>query len=598
MAGLRPVTFAERLTAYGRFLKLMWRAHPTLASLRLFLLVTSSVLQPLSIYVFSILISAIGSGDGARAMVLVPIAVAAYAGHRLANDVLHSYLDSWFHRAVGLKAQDDIFSHLASIPPERLLDPDLRRDLDFAREDLWRVNNLPQYTENALRNLIQIVSAVGLGLLAPPWVLAVVFGVAALQAVLSMSESRRDIWTATWNSLDGRRIEYTKYVFMLGQDFREVRLLDAARIFLKRFRDASRNILSRFRTAAMRSAAGRGALAVIQTVAYGVIITAFVPQAVQDPSKLGLLYIALNLFSLLGDGLNGFASASASLFADLSILARVHHLLTIPVEVDRGKSVPKHPLVIEFRNVSYRYPGATRDAVSRLNLTIREHEHLAVVGRNGAGKSTFLRLLSGLDQPTSGVVLVNGQPLASYKKSEWRRAFHLMLQDAKLYQDYLGENLLYGRGAGKWRNAGLPLPKSLAVSGADAVVREIPDGLGAFVGDWVAPPGIVPVKVSGGQSQRLLISRTLIHGGRIIAFDEPTSAMDALAETAFFERLHATMSGRGLIYISHRFSTVRQATRILVFEDGRLIEDGSHERLLSKGGEYAKLYQEQAKWYQ
>ncbi|MCC6563491.1 ATP-binding cassette domain-containing protein, partial [Candidatus Uhrbacteria bacterium] len=121
--------------------------------------------------------------------------------------------------------------------------------------------------------------------------------------------------------------------------------------------------------------------------------------------------------------------------------------------------------------------------------------------------------------------------------------------------------------------------------------------LNAFIGDWVAPPGVVPAKVSGGQTQRLVIARTLIRGGRFIAFDEPTSAMDALAETAFFERLHESMGGKSIIYISHRFSTVRRASRILVFEKGKLSEDGSHEVLLAKNGKYAHLYQEQAKWY-
>ncbi len=595
--GLRTVGFRERFAAYRAFLVLMWKANPWLATFRFFLLLAASILQPLQVYIFSLLITAIGSGQTERAPLLIGLTILTFAAGRLTQDILASYLEFWYNRSVYLKASDEIFAHLARIPPEKLVDPEIRRDLDFAREDMWRINNLPHATEQLIRSAVQVLGAVSLGFLAPWWVLAMVLCISFLQAWNSQMESKRDLWTATWNSYDGRRIEYTRYLFMLGEDFREIRMLEAAGRILSRFREAARNILQRVRKSAMRSASTRAGLAVLQGFAFAAIILTFAPPAFRDPSQLALLYIAINLFTLLGDGLNSMASSIGNLSADLAILARIRHLLTFPAESNEGLVVPKQQLVIEFRNVSYRYRGAERDALSHVNLTITEGEHLAVVGENGAGKSTFLRLLAGLDEPTGGAIFINGKPLSAYKKSEWRRTFHLMLQDSKLFQDFLGENLLYGQGTGKWKHSGLPLKKGLQVAGADAVVREIPKGLGAFIGDWVAPPGVVPAKVSGGQTQRLVIARTLIRGGRIIAFDEPTSAMDALAETAFFERLHESLGGKSLIYISHRFSTVRRASRILVFEKGRLSEDGSHEVLLEKNGKYAHLYQEQAKWY-
>lgn len=587
----------ERLSAYRAFLAIMWRAHPTLAFVRLLLLIIAAVLQPVQVYVFALVIDAIGKGDLASAPTLIALTIGAYAVHRVANDIVHSWLDAWFTRSVLLRASDELFEHLALLSPEALLDPDVRRDIDFAREDLWRINNLPQWTEQFFRSSIQIVGAIALSFLAPWWVLGLVLGTALLQAWNAQGESRRDVWSATWNSYDGRRIEYTRYLFLTGDDFRELHLLGATGRVLKSFHEAAKRILARFRRVGLKSATSRGGLAVLQALAYATIMIVLAPPAFEDPSRLATLYIALNLFGLLGDSLGQLATAFGNLAADLAILARIRNLLTFPTESDKGLSIPSKPLVIEFRDVSYRYRGAKQDALSGVNLTIRENEHLAVVGENGAGKSTFLRLLAGLDQPTSGAIYVNDKPLNAYKKSEWRRAFHLMLQDAKLFQDYLGENLLYGQGSGKWRSAGLSLKKGLQVAGADAVVREVPKGLGAFIGDWVAPPGVIPAKVSGGQTQRLLIARTLIRGGRILAFDEPTSAMDALAETAFFERLHEVMQGKGIIYISHRFSTVRRASRILVFENGRLTDDGSHEELIEKEGTYSKLYREQAKWY-
>lgn len=171
-----------------------------------------------------------------------------------------------------------------------------------------------------------------------------------------------------------------------------------------------------------------------------------------------------------------------------------------------------------------------------------------------------------------------------------------MLQDARLYQDFVKDNLMYGF-QGRKKNSSIPFEESNKIAGADVVIDFLPRGHQTFIGDWAAPPGIVPHRVSGGQQQRLLISRTLIHGGRIIGFDEPTSAMDANAEMKFFERMLQAAEDRGLIFISHRFSTVRRASRIFVFDEGRLIEDGSHVELMSKNGKYAELYKQQAQWY-
>lgn len=596
-AGLRRVTSKEKWAAFRRFLGTMWRAHPVLAVLRFGLIVIAAVLQPLSVYTFALLIEAIGAGDTSRAPLLIGLTIGFFAGQRLANDIAHSWIDSWYARAVTIKAQEEVYQHLSRIPPEALQNEEVRRDLDFAREDMWRINNLPPHIEGILRSLIQVAGAITLGLLAPWWVLLLVLAISLLQAWNAQGESRRDVWNATWNTYDGRQIEYARYLFLMGEDFRELRLLGATERVLRNFRRAGQKILARFRRVGIRSALSRGGLAVLQGFAYAAIVFILVPPAFEDASRLAVVYIALNLFNLLGDGLNTLATAAGNIAADLNILARINHLLTFPVESESGLAIPSAPLRIEFRNVSFRYPGAKKDALKRLNFTIEEGEHLAIVGENGAGKSTFLRLLAGLDRPTGGRILVNGRPLPEYRPEEWRRAFHLMLQDAKLFQDYLGENLRYGEGKGHWKRAGFPLEKSLNVSGSDLVVREIQNGLGAFIGDWAAPPGVVPAKVSGGQTQRLIIARTLVHGGRFICFDEPTSAMDALSETAFFERLHETLKGRGIIYVSHRFSTVRRASRILVFDEGRMLEDGSHEELLRRKGKYATLYQEQAKWY-
>ncbi|MFA4955259.1 MAG: ABC transporter ATP-binding protein [Patescibacteria group bacterium] len=590
------VPFRQKMRAYRFFLGLIWRSNRGLAFFRFVLLVAGSFLQPLEVYVFSLLISAITSGRMEHAPLYILIVIASYGCRRLVNDATYSKVMDWFERSTGFATQFAIFDHISKLDPEVLERKKIRRSLDFIREELWRLNRLPDRTEWFIRSVLKLVFSLGLALVAPWWVTALVMFDALIQAANYWAESQSDLWAATWNSLEGRRFEYARYIFMMGKEFREMKLLGAAEAFLGRVKLATRNIVARFKIAAMRSLRNRLLLGVLHVAAYAIVLVVLGGRAFQGPEALAVLYVSINLFGLLGEALNGISGSVSQLSSDLGILVHVYNLFQVAAEDESGSRLPKQPLEIVFRDVSYRYPEAERDALSKINLTIRENEHLAIVGENGAGKSTFLRLLSGLDQPTSGQILVNGKLLSAYRKSEWRRAFHLMLQNANLFQDFVRENLTYGAPRKKTSRA-FGLEQGVKISGADSVIHDLPEGLGTFLGHWVAPPEVVAHQVSGGQEQKLLIARTLIHGGRIIGFDEPTSAMDALAETSFFDRLNQVMQGRGLIFISHRFSTVRRAPRILVFEQGRLVDQGSHDELITRHGKYAELYNEQAKWY-
>ncbi|MEK7655671.1 MAG: ABC transporter ATP-binding protein [Patescibacteria group bacterium] len=594
---LLNVPWREKWRAYKNFLRIIWRANPSLAAFRFAMLFFGAFLQPIEVYAFSLFISAIATGKSERAPSLIAIVAITYGLRVLINNITYSKIDGWFSRNAGLATQLHIFGHISRLDPEQLLKEDVRRDLDFVREDLWRLNNLPNHTEWFVRSCFKIVGAIGLAFAAPFWVTLVVLFHAVLEAVILGYESKKDIWISTWNSLDGRRVEYARYIFLSGDDFREIRLLGAAHRFIRNMRESCVRIIARFRTAALQSFGNRVFLSFVHAGAYAIVIVVLGSRAFSGPEALATLYVSVNLFGLMGEALGGLSSSVSRISADLGILTRVNHLLELPVESEKGIAIPKGPMIVEFKNVSYRYPGTEAHALKNISLTFREGEHIAIVGENGAGKSTFLRLLSGLDRPTSGEILLNGASLGSYKRSEWRRAFHLMLQGAKLYQDFLRENLLYGAPQTKWKKIAFPLEQSVHIAGAESVIREVPSGYETFLGDWAAPPDVIPHRVSGGQQQKLLIARTLVHGGRIVGFDEPTSAMDALAESGFFERLHESMAGRGLIFISHRFSTVRRANRILVFHEGRMSEEGTHDELVALGGKYSKLYAEQAKWY-
>lgn len=586
----------EKLHAYWRFLGIIWRANPKLAGFRFSLTFFSSVLQPVEIYAFAQLISAITSGKTENVTLFASLAIGAYGLRWLVSELTYSELDSYFERTMSMASQQVILEHVATLQPEALNQVGVRRSLDFVREDLWRLNRLPWNTEWFIRSVFKLLGVFGLAIVAPWWVTVLAAIDAILSAINLGFESNKQIWESMWNSLDGRRIDYARFIFLKVKEFREIRLLGAENRLLLQMSKAGAKILGRFKSVALASMRNRMVIACFHIGAYAAVVLIIGKQALVNPAALGGLYLAINLFSLMGEALSGLSGSVSKIWVDLELLTYVDRLLRYPSEASSGRKLPTEPLVIKFDRVSYRYPGAKKDALHDVSLTITEGEHLAMVGENGAGKSTFMRLLSGLDRPTKGRILVNGINLDEYQPAAWRQALHLMTQDSTVFQDFVEANLAYGQSAAS-RNLGMSVNASTKISGADIVIDSLPQKEKTFLGNWAAPPNIQPHEVSGGQAQRLVIARTLIHGGRILALDEPTSAMDAKAETRFFERLHQAMQGKGLIFISHRFSTVRQANHILVFHEGRLSEQGTHEELVAKQGIYAELYQEQAKWY-
>jgi ATP-binding cassette subfamily B protein len=277
-------------------------------------------------------------------------------------------------------------------------------------------------------------------------------------------------------------------------------------------------------------------------------------------------------------------------------LSAVHRFLSLAVETDAGRPLPDRPLTIEFQDVWFRYPDSKIDVIAGVSCVLTQGEHIALVGLNGAGKSTLLKLLFRVYRPTRGLILVNGQDLWSLRPSAWRKVLAIMTQSIPHFSDTFKEQILYGqydRGASKVR-----LAQAAMVSGFGEIAQSFPRKLETVAGRSFAMVEDEAIELSGGQSQLLSIARTLYRDAKLYIFDEPTSAVDAEKEERFFEKLADATPGKTVIFVSHRFSVLRRAARILVMDQGRIIEDGTHEELLAKEGRYAELFALQAKMYQ
>ena len=299
--------------------------------------------------------------------------------------------------------------------------------------------------------------------------------------------------------------------------------------------------------------------------------------------------------SSLAGGFSELMSIGAEIRGNTAFLKQVLDYLDIPNEMYQGSlTVEKRSdrqYEVEFRDVSFRYPGSQEYALSHVNMKFKVGEKLAVVGQNGSGKTTFIKLLCRLYDPTKGEILLNGIDIRKYDYQEYMSVFSVVFQDFQLLDAPLGENigasLHYdkARGLECLEKAGLEeWFRTEAVKGLETRLYQHED----------ANEGI---QISGGEEQKLAIARSLYRDAPFLVLDEPTAALDPMSEYEVYTRLNDIVEDKTAIYISHRLSSCRFCDEIAVFHQGQVIEKGSHEELLARGGKYSELWNAQAQYY-
>lgn len=336
----------------------------------------------------------------------------------------------------------------------------------------------------------------------------------------------------------------------------------------------------------------RGLASAVAVIFIGLVYVFVCLKAVAGAFGVGSVTQYIGAITALSQGLSSLLSLVSEMKTNGQHLQTTFKFLDIPNHMVQGEEeVPKNykNYVIEFKDVSFGYPGGGEMALSHVSLTFRAGEKLALVGRNGSGKTTFIKLLCRLYDPTEGEILLNGVNIKKYDYASYMKIFSVVFQDFQLFSFPIGQNV-----SANYEYNSEQANTCLAQAGFERRLEELPRGLDTYLYTWMEDDGI---DISGGEGQKIAIARALYKDAGIVVLDEPTAALDPLAEEEIYTRFSDMVAGKTAIYISHRLSSCRFCDRIAVFDKGKIVEMGLHDQLVELGGHYATLWEVQAQYY-
>lgn len=324
-------------------------------------------------------------------------------------------------------------------------------------------------------------------------------------------------------------------------------------------------------------------------IAYAYLIHQTVSQGL--PASEFLLYFS---------AVSGFTAWVTGILSDFSqlhkqsiSLSRVQEFLNLtePFKFEDGIQPPKaEGYALTMENVTFRYPGTEKNILEHINLSIQSGEKLAIVGLNGAGKTTLIKLLCGFYDPTEGRVLLNGQDIREFNRKQYYELFSAVFQQFSILDTTIAETVAQSVDGINMEKVNACLDKA----GLTSSIAQFPEGVNTHIGREVYLEGVM---LSGGQTQRLMLARALYKDGPILILDEPTAALDPLAENDIYMKYNEMTAGKTSIFISHRLASTRFCDRILFISNGGIAEEGTHEELLALGGAYADLFEIQSRYY-
>lgn len=429
------------------------------------------------------------------------------------------------------------------------------------------------------------------------WSALVIVAVSVPSAIITFTYRHKNVRYMRWRSKERRQMDYYSHLMVNKDLVKEVRLYDLSDTFIDRYDDAFGRYYKGMRRLIIGEGAWHVGIALLSAIVNCLFFALIASRVFTGEIMIGDYTLLTGALTSISGNVAALISASSAvyegtLFID-NLMSFMDHEQTVkprvatPLKVAHGQ---QHTIV--FENVSFRYPDTDRDVLKNVNMTLNPGESLVLVGLNGAGKTTLLKLLTRLYDPTEGRILLDGEDLRDYDVQDLYRMFGIIFQDFGRYAESAGENIHFGNIQKSVDQA--DLKEAAEASGAAEFIEAMPGGYETPLMRIFEKDG---AELSGGQWQKLAISRAFYSDCDVLILDEPTAALDAMAEQEIYNQFDRLRQGKTTIFVSHRLSSATVASKIVVLEYGRVIEEGNHRSLMQKQGKYYELFSTQAKRY-
>jgi ATP-binding cassette subfamily B protein len=612
-----PRSLRERFGALRNlppFLQLIWRTSAGLTAADLLLRLVRALLPVATLYIGKLIIdevvrlASVGGTAGAPVGLQDWLAsgrldhlgwlLAAELGLAVLSDLLArcvSLVDALLGEMLTNATSVRLMEHAATLDLEDFEDSELQDRLERARRQTTGRMALMSQMFGQAQDMVTIVSfAAGLVVYAP-WLIALLI-VALVPAFLGEAHFNAQSYSLNYYRTPERReLDYVRQTGASVETAKEVKIFGLNAFLIERYRTLASAMYRENRRLAARRAGWGGLLTTIGTLGYYVAYAFIAWRTLQGAFSIGDLTFLAGSFRRLRTLLEGLLIGFSQVAGQALYLDDLFSFFEIEPEIVSPDDPRPFPVPIRqgfiFEDVGFRYPGAERWAVRHLSFDLRAGEVLALVGENGAGKTTLVKLLARLYDPDEGRILLDGHDLRDYDVEALRANIGVIFQDFVRYHLTAAENIAVGRIEA--RDDRERIAAAAERSLADEVIEKLPDGYDQMLGKRFQ----TGVDLSGGEWQKVAIARAYMRDAQALILDEPTAALDARAEFGIFQRFKELSEGKTAVLISHRFSSVRMADRILVLAGGEIEAMGTHEELLAEGGRYAELFELQAAGY-
>ena len=596
-------TLKEKFAALGnlpRFFKLVWETNHWYTILNAILRLIRSAIPVTILYVGKLIIDEVvllSNGTIADHTYLWKLVSAEFAlaiisdALSRATLLVDSLLGDLFSNHTSVK----IMEHAATLDLDQFEDSAFYDKLERARQQTIGRTILLSQILTQVQDLITM-AFLAVGLMAfNPWLILLLL-VAIVPAFLGESYFNDRSYALTRGQTPERReLDYMRYLGASDETAKEVKLFNLSGFLIDRFKELSNKFYDDNKKLSLRRASWGTLFALLGSIGYYTAYIVIIIKTVQGAITIGTLTFLAGSFRQLRSLLEGILSRFSSVSQGAIYLRDFFEFFEIKPKIAVAAKPVLFPNPIKqgftFENVGFRYHNSETWANRHLNFTLHFGEKLALVGENGAGKTTLVKLLARLYDPTEGRILLDGIDLREYDIVDLRKQTGIIFQDYLKYQMSFAQNIAVGN-IDEQHNRPL-IKESAEKSLAHKLANKLPDQYDQALGRRFNNG----VELSGGEWQKVALARAYMKEAQLLILDEPTSSLDARAEYQVFQRFAELSKGKTAVLISHRFSTVRMADRILVLDKGQQLEIGSHEELLHKNGRYAELFLLQAQGY-